>query len=417
MPSPAQGPSPSLGGWRPHRIRGSGARRSQSPPPACRGPGPALQAGPTGRCSRRARRVSACRGPGHGRGRGAARPAAPPAPQLLLSRGQGPRVGSARGTRVPCHPAATQGPAARGRGEARGRVPPAASPDEMRSRPPEPASRGVCPPGSARFLFVQLASDFLPPPPPPRQRAHGAGLLGVRRAPRGRGPAPRTRSRCPRAPRAGHRGAVHRVPPSPRREPLPAGREGAASCAAGGSGALAFLSHRRAWVTQRRMQTAALFPCQHPRPPERARWPRLGDKRHVPPSPSPATGHGGRVPRPRSERDSAEPGPCHVEADHGGRPGPQGHSGPSGVSGAGILWCQPAPPGSPPVVAQGLNTNAPSLSCLHGPAGPPALPAPIPAPTESPVCAPGTRPASRREAGLGKRDNNLENKSTNQKEQ
>lgn len=90
---------------------------------------------------------------------------------------------------------------------------------------------------------------------------------------------------------------------------------------------------------------------------------------------------------------------------------------PREVSGAGILCCQPAPPGSPPVVPQGLNTNAPSLSCLHGPAGPPALPAPIPAPTESPVCAPGTRPASRSEAGLGKRDNNLENKSTNQKEQ
>lgn len=161
------------------------------------------------------------------------------------------------------------------------------------------------------------------------------------------------------------RGAPHRVLPSAGAALGQAGRKWPA-VQQDGPGALMFLSHGRACVTQRRMQLAVLFWCQHPRPPDGGLAGHAGARNMLLGHPPPATGHGGRVAW--STQDLTEPGPAHVDADRGGRRGLQGLSGPTP--------CRGAPPGRPPVIPQVLKTTCTLLTppARPGVVCPPSLP-------------------------------------------
>lgn len=113
---PSTGPQPIARGMAstPHlRVRGA---PFTEPTPACRGPGLALQAGPTGRCSRRARRVSVCPGPWARQGQRGGTAGRTSSPSAAPVPGAGAPRGLSEGDTSPVSPGNHPGPSRKGQG-------------------------------------------------------------------------------------------------------------------------------------------------------------------------------------------------------------------------------------------------------------------------------------------------------------
>lgn len=282
------------------------------------------------------------RPPGHSRGRGAARPGRTSGPKWAR---QGARESREKS---PCRQASSRAQPRGGR-----RFPSPPGPARPHPPTPRPGLAGGLPLGERPLPLCAAAwrPRALPLPPSPASPRPRAPVrqeephADVAHGPPGSHAAP---WRCPPVLPAWKRGRWLRGgwegPPTGGRD----ARAPRSSLAAG-----------RGLLNAGR--SSQLYFCVSTSAPERARWPRRGDKAHARLSPAPATRHGRRVPRPRRKQDSAEPGPTHTEADHGGRLA--GHSVPREGSGTGVSGAT-GTSRKPSCGSPGLNTNPHSLPHL-----------------------------------------------------